>query len=54
MERLTLAGAVVIPANPSFYSKPKTVVDVVDTVVSKILRHLNVPNQIVPEWGSAK
>ena len=54
MERLTLAGAVVIPANPSVHFKRKTVVDVVDTVVSKILRHLNVPNQIVPEWGSAK
>ncbi|WP_308604061.1 UbiX family flavin prenyltransferase [uncultured Fibrobacter sp.] len=54
MERLTLAGAVVIPASPHFYSHAATIENLVDTVVSKILRHLNVPNQIVPEWGSAK
>ena len=42
MKRVTLAGAVVIPASPQFYSKPTTMEELVDTVVAKILKHLGV------------
>jgi len=42
MKRVTLAGAVVIPASPQFYSKPASIEDLVDTVVAKILKHLGV------------
>jgi 4-hydroxy-3-polyprenylbenzoate decarboxylase len=42
MKRVTLAGAVVIPASPQFYSKPASVEELVDTVVVKILKHLGV------------
>jgi len=37
MEALTLAGAVICPATPSFYSRPDTIDDLVMTVVSRIL-----------------
>jgi flavin prenyltransferase len=37
METLTLAGAVICPATPSFYSKPATIDDLVMTVVERIL-----------------
>jgi len=37
METLTLAGAVICPATPSFYSKPKTVDDLVMTVIERII-----------------
>ncbi len=37
METLTLAGAVICPASPSFYSLPRTTDDLVDTVVDRIL-----------------
>ncbi len=37
METLTLAGAIICPANPSFYSKPKTIDDLVMTVVNRII-----------------
>ena len=40
MERVTRAGAVVIPASPQFYSRPATIEDLVDTVVAKVLKHL--------------
>ena len=40
MERVTRAGAVVIPASPQFYSRPATIEELVDTVVAKILKHL--------------
>lgn len=38
------AGAVIMPACPSFYSEPATIDDLVDTVVSRILDHLGVKN----------
>jgi 4-hydroxy-3-polyprenylbenzoate decarboxylase len=38
------AGAVIMPACPSFYSEPATIEDLVDTVVSRILDHLGVKN----------
>lgn len=50
MERVTRAGAVVIPASPQFYSKPASIEELVDTVVAKILTHLGVEHQIVPSW----
>ncbi|HOO98040.1 MAG TPA: UbiX family flavin prenyltransferase [Bacteroidales bacterium] len=37
METLTLAGAIICPASPSFYSKPQTIQDLVMTVVERIL-----------------
>ena len=33
------AGATIIPASPSFYSKPKTVDELVDTIVDRLLSH---------------
>jgi flavin prenyltransferase len=37
METLTLAGAIICPASPSFYSNPKSIDDLVLTVVDRIL-----------------
>ena len=37
METLTLAGGIICPATPSFYSKPTTVEEVADTVVDRVL-----------------
>jgi 4-hydroxy-3-polyprenylbenzoate decarboxylase len=37
METLTLAGAIICPASPSFYSKPRTIEELVMTVVDRIL-----------------
>ena len=49
-ELLLLAGATLIPANPSFYSHPQSVVQVVDTVVSRVLDHLGVPHELASRW----
>src|SRR5438552_13877635 len=38
------AGAIVLPAIPSFYSRPKSVTEVVDTAVWRILDQLGLPN----------
>ncbi len=53
-ELLLLAGATLIPANPSFYSGAKTIADLADTVVARVLDHLGVPNQLAPRWTQAK
>jgi flavin prenyltransferase len=50
MELLLLAGAVLLPANPSFYSHPRTITDLADTVVGRVLDHLGIPNQLMPRW----
>lgn len=44
------AGADVIPAIPSFYHRPETVLDVVDTVVARILDHMGVSHSIIKRW----
>jgi len=37
METLTLAGAIICPATPSFYNRPRTIDDLVLTVVERVL-----------------
>ena len=49
-ELLMLAGAILIPANPSFYSRPGSVEQVVDTVVARVLDHLGIAHTLVPRW----
>jgi len=50
-ELLLLAGATILPANPSFYAGPKTILDIADTVVARVLDHLGVANELVPRWA---
>ena len=53
-ELLLLAGATILPANPSFYSGAKTAADLADTVVSRVLDHLGIPNQLAPRWAEER
>src|SRR5450759_5106408 len=45
------AGAIVLPAIPSFYSQPDSVIEVVDTVVWRILDQIGLPNPGAYRWG---
>jgi 4-hydroxy-3-polyprenylbenzoate decarboxylase len=45
------AGAIVLPAAPSFYTRPTTVDAVVDTVVARVLDQLGVSASLAPRWG---
>lgn len=54
MELLLLAGAAILPANPSFYSGAKTIVELADTVVSRVLDHLGIKNELAPRWAEEK
>lgn len=48
------AGATVLPAIPSFYGRPATVEEVADTVVARILDHLQVEHDLVQRWKEEK
>ena len=50
MELLLMAGAIILPANPSFYTQPKTVDEVIDTVVARVLDHMGIPHKLVARW----
>ncbi|MEY2493574.1 MAG: flavin prenyltransferase [Verrucomicrobiota bacterium] len=50
MVTLLEAGAVVLPAIPSFYSRPSSVDAVADTVVWRILDQLGLPNPSAYRW----
>lgn len=49
-ETLLLAGATILPANPSFYSLPKSIDDLADTVVARVLDHLGIEQAVAPRW----
>jgi len=49
---LARAGALVLPACPSFYGQPRTLGDAVDTVVGRVLDHLGVEHDLIRRWGS--
>jgi 4-hydroxy-3-polyprenylbenzoate decarboxylase len=44
------AGAEILPAIPSFYHRPQTVLDVVDTVVARVLDHLGLDHALTKRW----
>ncbi|MCS6829271.1 MAG: flavin prenyltransferase UbiX [Armatimonadota bacterium] len=47
---LTEAGAIVLPASPAFYHHPRTVEELVDTVVARVLQQLGIEQRIMPQW----
>jgi 4-hydroxy-3-polyprenylbenzoate decarboxylase len=51
METITLAGGIICPATPSFYSQPKTIEEVAYTVVHRVLDLAGLKNESF-RWGS--
>lgn len=54
MLRLARAGAVILPPSPGFYQHPKSVADLVDFVVARILDRLAVPHALGTRWGDTE
>lgn len=51
MLKLAQLGVVILPASPGFYHQPKTIADLVDFVVARILNSIAVPHELVTPWG---
>lgn len=45
------AGAVILPPMAAFYFKPKSIADLVDHMVGKVLDLLGVEHHLFPRWG---
>lgn len=54
MVKAKQAGCVVMPASPGFYNKPKTIDDLVDNVVGRILDQLGIDNDVYQRWGEPR
>jgi 4-hydroxy-3-polyprenylbenzoate decarboxylase len=45
------AGATIMPASPPFYHRPRTLDDLVDMVVARVLDHLGIEHTLGGRWG---
>jgi 4-hydroxy-3-polyprenylbenzoate decarboxylase len=45
------AGATVMVASPAFYHRPRTIDQLVDMVVARVLDHLEIPHNLPVRWG---
>lgn len=50
MHRLSTMGVGIIPAMPGFYHHPKSIEELVDFLVGKILDYLNIENKLFKKW----
>lgn len=54
MLKLAKTGVLILDANPGFYHQPKTINDLVDFIVARILEHLNIKQNLIKPWGLDK
>ena len=52
MLKLARLGVTILPANPGFYHQPKTIDDLADFIVARILDHLDIEHSLVTRWGN--
>ncbi len=50
MMKVAVAGAIVLPATPGFYSRPKTIDELVDHVVGKALDMFGIKHSLYRRW----
>ncbi|WP_456325153.1 UbiX family flavin prenyltransferase [Desulfonauticus submarinus] len=54
MMQLKQAGATILPPCPNFYTKPKTISDLINQLIAKVLDHLQIKHNLSPRWGDKK
>ncbi|ETN89188.1 UbiX family flavin prenyltransferase [Thermus sp. NMX2.A1] len=51
MVQATEAGALILPASPGFYHRPKEIRDLLGFITQRILDHLGLSAERAPRWG---
>ena len=51
MMAVTEMGGIILPPVPSFYHHPRTIEDIVDQTVGKVLDQFGLPNHLFNRWG---
>ena len=51
MTAVTEMGGVILPPAPSFYHAPKTIMDLVDQTVGKVLDQFGIEHRLFQRWG---
>jgi len=51
MERLTEMGAIIMPPVPAFYHKPKTIQDIIDHTIGKVLDIFDIEHNLFQRWA---
>jgi 4-hydroxy-3-polyprenylbenzoate decarboxylase len=54
MLSLSQQGVTIMPAAPGFYHQPKSIDDLVDFMVGRMLDHIGIEQSIMPRWGYQK
>ena len=52
MLEATEAGAIVMPPVPAFYGRPKTIDDIVNHTVGRVLDLFGIENDLLKRWGA--
>jgi 4-hydroxy-3-polyprenylbenzoate decarboxylase len=50
MDQATRNGAIIMPPVPAFYTRPKTIDDIIDQTVGRALDLLGIDANIVKRW----
>ncbi|MHA1927609.1 MAG: UbiX family flavin prenyltransferase [Candidatus Thorarchaeota archaeon] len=50
MEQVTEAGGTIFPASPAFWQKPKSIEDLVDSLIDRVLTHIGIREKSSVEW----
>jgi len=54
MLKASLGGAVIVPASPGFYGGPKSIDDLVDFQVGKVMDLLGLQHNLFKRWAGAE
>lgn len=51
MTSVTEMGGIICPPTPAFYQKPKTILELVNDTIGRVLDLFNLENKLVQRWG---